>query len=159
MPTIYRKTIKGRTEIDTREHRLPPRLRSALIMVDGVRNDSDLAKLIASSDEVLDALAEQGFIEAVVSAPAAAPHAPPSSAAKPATPVIVTRTDDFVTRRRDAVRALSDAVGPSSEGLAVLIEKAKDEMTLRPLLVMARESIRNIRGQAPAAQFTAKFLS
>ena len=39
MATVYRKTDKGRNEIETRANRLLPRLRSALIVVDGQRND------------------------------------------------------------------------------------------------------------------------
>ena len=46
MSTIYRKTAKGHAEIETRALRLPPRLRGALIMVDGQRSVEDLAKLI-----------------------------------------------------------------------------------------------------------------
>jgi WD40 repeat protein len=37
MPTIYRKTAKGQSEIETRVHRLAPRFRSLLILVDGRR--------------------------------------------------------------------------------------------------------------------------
>ena len=35
MSTVYRKTAKGQAEIDTRAYRLLPRLRQALILVDG----------------------------------------------------------------------------------------------------------------------------
>ncbi len=48
MATIYRKTAKGHSEIETRAHRLAPRLRSALIMVDGRRSDDEVRKLIRS---------------------------------------------------------------------------------------------------------------
>ncbi|MDP3085766.1 MAG: hypothetical protein Q8N44_19040, partial [Rubrivivax sp.] len=66
MATIYRKTAKGLTEIATREHRLTPRLRSALIVTDGKRNDAELRALISQqADETLASLLEQGFIEAV----------------------------------------------------------------------------------------------
>ena len=66
MPLIYRKTAKGLTEIETRAHRLPPRLRSALIVVDGKRDVAELRPMIlAQPEETLQALAEQGFIEVV----------------------------------------------------------------------------------------------
>ena len=42
MSIIFRKTAKGISEIETREHRLTPRVRNALILVDGRR---DLAAL------------------------------------------------------------------------------------------------------------------
>ena len=35
MSTIFRKTAKGTSEVETRANRLPPRLRAALILVDG----------------------------------------------------------------------------------------------------------------------------
>ena len=46
MPTIYRKTPKGQAEVETRADRLPPRLRGALILVDGRRSEDDLTKLV-----------------------------------------------------------------------------------------------------------------
>ena len=57
MPLIYRKTAKGLSEIETRANRLPPRLRSALIVVDGKRNLAELRPLILQPDETLAALA------------------------------------------------------------------------------------------------------
>ena len=44
--TVYRKTAKGMAEIETRVHRLAPRLRGALILVDGRKTDDELATLI-----------------------------------------------------------------------------------------------------------------
>jgi hypothetical protein len=66
---IYRKTSKGIREIETRECHLSPRLRTALILVDGRRGDSELRRMIfGEADEALRALLEQGFIEAVAAA-------------------------------------------------------------------------------------------
>jgi hypothetical protein len=72
----YRKTSKGIREIETREFHLSPRLRTALILVDGRRGDAELRRMIVGeADEALRTLLEQGFIEAVA-ASAAAPTAP-----------------------------------------------------------------------------------
>lgn len=159
MATIYRKTDKGRVEIETRVHRLPPRLRTALIMVDGQRSDADLAKLVPQSDDALDALSEQGFIASI--GPPVASEASAAAAAgaagAPSSPASVGA--DFAVRRREAVRMLTDSVGPVAEALALQIERSKDERTMRPLLVLARESIRNVRGAAAADTFTARFLT
>ena len=66
MPTVYRKTAKGQSEIETRQYRLNPRLRTALILVDGQRSDTELRRMIfGEPDEALRALLEQGFIELV----------------------------------------------------------------------------------------------
>lgn len=65
MATIYRKTDKGRLEVDTRAHRLTPRLRAALILVDGQRSQADLAKLVPPNAALFDSLVAEGFIEQV----------------------------------------------------------------------------------------------
>ena len=64
MSTVYRKTAKGQAEIDTRAHRLLPRLRQALILVDGRKPDTELEKLIlADPKATLESLERDGFIE------------------------------------------------------------------------------------------------
>src|SRR5512143_2260964 len=64
MTTIFRKTAKGTDEIATRANRLVPRLRTALILVDGVRDDVELAHLIKLQPvETLKELQSQGYIE------------------------------------------------------------------------------------------------
>ena len=154
MPTIFRKTAKGVTEIETRAHRLAPRMRSALIMVDGKRSDADLRPLIAQQpDETLAALAEQGFIEVLAAAPDAvqAPRAAPAAAA-PARPAA-----DFEARRRAAVRGLNDQLGPLAETLAIKIERARTADELRPLLATAVQVIGNARGRGAAADYAARF--
>ena len=81
MPSVYRKTGKGLAEIGTRANRLPPRLRQALIMVDGNRTDEDLAKqILAQPAETLTILLEQGYIEL---ASAGGPLAPSSNSGFP----------------------------------------------------------------------------
>ena len=161
MPTIFRKTAKGVTEIETRAHRLAPRMRSALIMVDGKRNDADLRPLIQQQpDETLAALAEQGFIEVVATTPdlvqvprtAPAPATAPATAAAPARPVV-----DFEARRRAAARGLNDQLGPLGETLAIKIERARTADELRPLLATATQLIGSARGRAAAADYSARF--
>ena len=64
MPTVYRKTTKGAAEIATRANHLAPRLRSALIVVDGKRSSAELVKLIpGSGEEALLTLLKAGYIE------------------------------------------------------------------------------------------------
>ncbi len=155
MPTIFRKTAKGVAEIETRAHRLTPRMRSALIMVDGKRSDADLRPLIAQQpDETLAALAEQGFIEVLATAPAAAPapRAVAPAAAAPAPPA-----PDFEARRRAAVRGLNDQLGPQAETLAIKMERARTAEELRPLLATAIQLIGNARGRAAADGYAAGF--
>lgn len=64
MSNVYRKTERGQTEIATRQYKLAPRLRSALVVVDGKRSQFELASMIAGEpQETLQALLEAGFIE------------------------------------------------------------------------------------------------
>lgn len=168
MATIYRKTDKGLVEIETRAHRLTPRLRQALIVIDGKRTDDELRKLILNQpDETLRALLAGGFIEAVGAAPGAAPAAAgarapqptPATAGAPSTlPGGLPPGADLNAVKKAAVRQLTDSVGPVGESLALKIEKCRSPAELQPLLRMAFESIRNTRGTAAAASFAERFL-
>ncbi len=161
MPIIFRKTAKGVAEIETRAHRLSPRMRSALILVDGKRDAQDMKLLITQqAEETLQTLAEQGFIEAVgetvrsqsSSAPTAAPAADARVAAPAAKP-----GPDFENLRRGSVRALNEALGPSAESLAIRIERARNLQELQPLLSQAAKLIGAARGAAAAEAYAARF--
>ncbi|MBL8363168.1 MAG: hypothetical protein JNN18_21960 [Rubrivivax sp.] len=146
MAIRYRKTPKGVDEVQTRAHRLPPRARGALILVDGQRTDEELARLIpVQAAETLAALAEAGFIEVIAGAPVPAAPAPPPPARQP----------DFKLVQREAVRRLVELVGPSGDDLAIRMEAARSMDQLRPLLVHARSLIGNVRGAQPAADYIA----
>lgn len=148
MSTIYRKTEQGHDEIATRARRLVPRLRQALIVVDGKRNEDDLRKLIAPpADEVLQALLEQGYIEmaSVTTVHVPLPAAPPATGA-----AVVLTLDE--TRRR-AVRWISDALGPYGDPLNLRIERVRKQDELRPALELASNFIRQQLGAAKAIEF------
>lgn len=153
MSIIYRKTAQGLEEIERRSRNLPPRLRSALIMVDGKRDDADLRKLVpGQADEALQALLDQGLIEV---AAATAPAAPKAAAARSAAPG--TETQGFDQLRRDAVRKLNDLLGPTGESLAMKMERAGSAGELRPLVEAAAGVIRNVRGAQTAAEYAQRF--
>lgn len=158
MPTIYRKTVKGSTEIETRAHRLAPRARSALIVVDGRRDAEALKALIPQqAEEILALLLAQGFIEAAgesepaPAAAGAAPSAAPRQEAPPPAP-----GSDFAARQRAAVRELNDMLGPRAESLAIRMERARDVGELRPLLLLAQQVIESARGRAAAEAYAAR---
>lgn len=160
MVNIHRKTAKGQAEIETRAHRLPPRLRSALILVDGKRNDDELAKLVLQDPEgTLKALLDGGFIEAyAVAAPPPAPAAPAPAAAPAAkAPAPPTGVPGFEQSRREAVRALTDLVGPMAEAVAIRMEKTRSAEDLRPLLTLAMQVIANTRGRQMALDYGRRF--
>jgi hypothetical protein len=177
MPTVYRKSAKGVSEIETRAHKLPPRLRSALILVDGKRSDAELKAMLAQqADETLATLAGEGFIEVVTVAAeaqvskksAAAPVGAgasmyPSTGAGPATLPPVPSTlamsippSELATRKRDAVRAVNDLLGPMGETLSMKIEKARTGEEFRQVLEGALPVIAGARGRDEAAKFAAR---
>jgi DNA-binding transcriptional ArsR family regulator len=149
MGIVYRKTEKGQTEIATRAHRLAPRLRSALILVDGKRSDEELAKLIpAPADGVLASLQADGFIEALAAPATAAPVIP--TASPPSVAAVVLTLDE--TRRR-AVRWLSDHLGPYADPLNLRLEKVKTAEELRAALLLAVSFVRQQLGASRTQEF------
>jgi len=155
MSTVYRKSAKGQQEIETRAHRLAPRMRTALILVDGRRSDAELRTLIPSdADAALLGLLEGGYIELVAAnpPPGAAPPAPQAVAA------VAADAAALAERRRLAVRHLTDHLGPMAEELALRIEKARNPAELRAALELGREVLHRARGSAAAARFGAQFI-
>lgn len=180
MPRIYRKTPKGQAEIETRANRLVPRLRTALIMVDGKRGYAELRPLLMqAADETLASLLEQGFIEIVGGAvPAAAPaaaspaavlepepalaaavSASPASAApaSAAAPTMRPMPVPLSARQREAVRLLTDQIGPMAESLAIRIERVRSSDELRAAVALAAQVIANTRGRQAAESYSARF--
>jgi hypothetical protein len=163
MPTLFRKTAKGQAEIETRAHRLTPRLRGLLILVDGKRDLAGLAALMPQGAEaLLQELTAQGFIEAFESAaaPAAAAVArAPAPAPAPAPAAPASPAADFEKLRREAVRAFTDIAGPAAETVAIRMEKARSADELRPLLAQAAQVLANMRGRAAAEAYAQRFPS
>jgi hypothetical protein len=151
MATVYRKTDKGVAEIATRAHRLVPRLRSALILVDGKKTDDELSKLIlADPPATLASLLADGFIEVLATLADRLPEPKPTAPGPTAALEIL---------RRDAVRYLTDRLGPAADTVAIKIESANTMPELQPLLVQGAQALRNIRGAAAADAFTARFIN
>lgn len=163
MAITYRKTAKGMSEIETRQHRLAPRARSVLILVDGKRDVLQLKALILQhADETLALLLEQGMIElgAKAGLTADAPEEPGVLAvdiqlAIQSVPGELAAAD-FTTRQRAAVRDLNNVLGPSGESLAIRMERARHVTELRELLRTAAQIIGNARGRAAADAFLAQ---
>ena len=166
MSMRYQKTELGVAEIATRAHRLVPRLRQALIVVDGRKTEDELRPLLgAAADETLRSLIDQGFIVATVVAdpPAQRPQERQQERQQVLAAAASLDALDSPTHlahvRREAVRMLTHWLGPTGEGLAIRIERAKTAAELRPLLEICVQSIRSARGTAPADEFAARFIA
>ena len=114
MATIYRKTEKGRQEVDTRVHRLAPRLRAALILVDGQRSLAELAKLVPPKVDVFETLLAEGFIEPVASKARPAPEDIDKTQ-----PLPVLR-DSVALRAADAAPPVAQVAAPTNAVLTPL---------------------------------------
>lgn len=157
---VYHKSAKGTEEIATRQHRLSPKLRSMLILVDGKRGYDELARLsqlLGSTDEILGQLLDQGFIEPIASAPVPAAATP--SATQPATagaaaapaaaPISLKEAQRFVSRR------LIDLLGPNAEELCLKIEAARTVKDFQAAVVRAEGILRQYKSAHTAAEFAA----
>lgn len=162
MSIVYRKTAKGIAEIETRALRLPPRLRSALILVDGKKSDEELAALIAGdAPATLASLRGDGLIEVLATladrpaqgAPERQPT-PPAGSTSDSGP----GARPVESLRREAVRSLNDQLGPAGETLVLKIERAKTLAELQPLLGLGVQVLRDFRGRAAAEAFAARFV-
>jgi hypothetical protein len=150
MSTIYRKTDKGQAEIETRAFGLSPRLRQALILVDGRKTEADLCKLTLADAPTLAALLAEGFID--VTGPAV--DLPLEPVATPGWPAA---SADVV--KREAARFLIDKLGPTAEGLAIKLERARNLPELQPLLASAAQTLGNAGRNALADEFIARFIT
>jgi len=162
MASVYRKTDKGIAEIETRANRLAPRLRTALIMVDGKRSENDLRTMCGGEpEEVLGTLVAQGYIEIIGTvAERPAPPPPPAPGAAPAAPAArgPAKAPSWEDKRRQAVRYLNDTLGPTAESLVLKIEKATSWDELKPHLEMGEHFVRSARGASAAREFASKFI-
>ena len=133
-----------------------PRLRGALILVDGRRTDEDLRSLISvEPDGTLKTLLEQGYIELLGPPPkaAAAVDAPKRRSEAAA------RAPSVADVRRAAVRQLLELLGPVAEGMAMRIEKATTWNELLPSLNIACAMVREKRGTAAAIGFAERYVT
>jgi hypothetical protein len=151
MPIIYRKTAKGLAEIETRVYRLSPRLRSVLIMIDGKRSDADLVQMLPQAGEVLAALAQDDFISEYTRTSTTAAPPPPVERT-----VIRPPQPTFEAMRKDVLRAFNDRLGPAGEGMAVKLEKARNETEFRALLPSAVQLVTTLQGRDAGESFMAR---
>ena len=140
MATLYRKTRTGTAEIHARAHRLTPRMRGALILVDGRRSEDELLQLIPGDGaDALGGLVSLGLIE---------PFAGAAAATEPAR-----RFVPYELLRDEAARRLLATVGPGADSLAQRIAQAPDLDALRALLLLARRLICELRGAQAAEAY------
>ncbi|MCK6396206.1 hypothetical protein [Zoogloea sp.] len=151
------KTAAGVEEIATRGRRLPPRLRTLLILVDGRRTLGQLAELVADPavGEGLVELLERGLITPRPVPPPHPPHA--SEPASRASLEPKTRPAAPTDRRRSLALArfyLLDAMEQSLRTKDVAIREQLRQATTRDELLQAFARCRVIAAEVGVAHVT-----
>jgi len=146
---VFAKTPKGTAELAARSGALSLAQRRLLILVDGVREVSELATLVPSALEESLAVLEQGEFIALVGG--AAGGAETVQGVPTAIPEAeMTTVHEAKTR---AVRAVNDLLGPAADALAMAIEAARSGDELRPLIREAERLVAIAHGAAAAQAF------
>jgi hypothetical protein len=160
MGVVFAKTPKGQTEITAKTGGLTPRVRRALIFVDGKRTVDELRSMLTSDDlqHTLGMLEEDGYIE-VVSVTDSASHAMPAKEALPpitAFPPLPADTDPIRLQqaRNFMMNTLNTFVGSlGASSLLDRIDQTEGHAELRALydewyhaMVMSRDGRREAEG-------------
>lgn len=149
---VFHKTQAGADEIATPAHALPPKLRRALIMVDGAKTVAELSAMFRPGEAaaILLELQAKGLVSlsggAIAKAAEAA--APDPSAGLP--------RERFDEIRREAMREISHRLGPNGDALALKIERCATPQELRVALREAEKILASFLGADYGRTFAQK---
>jgi hypothetical protein len=156
---IYRKTSLGTAEITSRKLKLNPRIRTMLILIDGLQPEFILreeAEKVGAPANFLDDLARLGLVEKT--GKGAPPEA--TSAASVAAPKAAAPGGDEFSRFRTAKDFMNvtivDALGIKSFFFTLKLERAGTRADLRELAGAYREAIAKADGEAQAKVLAAR---
>lgn len=131
------KTEKGRDEISHRSHRLTPRLRTMLLLVDGKTSVEMLLKKVSGlglGADSLQELVDQGFVVHHLQAESNEPAPKPPTSASTPNPVMPTDLAESASqhdRSPEAVAAPADAVAQIQAAHHFYNETIKEYIGLR----------------------------
>ena len=132
MHRIFDKTDKGRDEIATRKHRLAPRLRTLLLLIDGKQSTVQVLQKIAGlDDKSIFELLEGDFIKEVSDDAADQSNTP----AQPATPVYTLAEGEtkFQAIHKFYCETIRIMIGLRGYNLQLKVDEAKTVDDLRAL--------------------------
>lgn len=139
---LYIKTAAGYEALRTRSAALAPRLRSILIMIDGVRRVHQLraaAATIGAPADAIETLSALGFIAAAVQASAAAAEAAPADPAAAA-------LERFRLAKKYMNDTVVDALGIRAFMFTLKLEKCAVLADLAPLVAEYTRLLTKARG-------------
>lgn len=130
---VFAKTPKGKDEIETRQNRLPAKLRMALILVDGKSSVTDLVDKGSHPDLVktLEELSLLGFIRDVSMSVVQTP------------PPVAPNFSASTTVKLELIRISREILGPQAEKIVKKIEDSAD--TKEALAVTLKNCIELVR--------------
>ncbi|MEG2806049.1 hypothetical protein [Stenotrophomonas sp.] len=149
MAYIHAKTAAGRQEIEDRARRLPPALRSILLMVDGQRDDDALTALLPglrAPDDALAQLSQMGLIE-IVGGAVAPPAARALTAGREQDPDLYKRLYDWMS---ESVRK---HLGLKGYFMQLKIERCTDAGALEKLWPDMTAAVAKARSPALASRW------
>lgn len=154
--TIYAKTQKGFEEMTRRTCRLPARMHALLIMIDGCRPAAEVFAQTtdpAESQQLIDALLENGFIETV--GEVAPPGVPSSGAAAPSASgdSQATRDHGLAAAKRYIVQAMRDALGPDADHFTSRVDAAEESTSIKAVALQYLDVIRSASDRRKADAF------
>jgi hypothetical protein len=159
---IPAKSEKGRTEIETRAHKLDFRHRQMLILVDGktpVHELRNKAPHLGEVTELLNHLAAEEFILLPSGRLAtAAPAATSPVKARQETSAVLNISspvdpERLAAAKKMASRLMYDAMGPDSEMFTIKLEATKSREDFMAHLTKCRDVLAQVRGKTKAEQF------
>jgi hypothetical protein len=152
---IYRKTAQGTAEISSRKLKLGPRLRTMLILIDGVQPELILreeAAKVGAPPDFLDELLRLKLIEKAGRAPVAAPAGASAPGAVPAAKPEESGEFERFRAAKDFMNVtIVDALGIKSFFFTLKLERAGTRVDLRELAQSYREAIAKAEGEEQAA--------
>lgn len=152
---VYRKTALGLSEIKERSLKLNPRLRTMLILVDGIQSEAQLMEGAAGVGAPLDFIAQlvsARLVELASGQGEAAASSAPQPAAHPSGP------RDAFARFRDAKAfmntTVTDALGIKSFMFTMKLERANGLAELSELVDAFRTALAGAKGDGYARIMT-----
>jgi hypothetical protein len=156
---VYRKTARGLSEIKDRGLKLSPRLRTMLILVDGIQTEAQLMEGAAGVGAPTDFLAQLmslGLIEREASGAPAEESAPAEPVPRPAPGSAGPKSS--LTRFQEAKNFMNativQALGANSLMFAMKLERANSMEELSALVDAFRAALASAKGDDYARSMT-----
>lgn len=160
---IFDKTDKGREEIATRKHQLPPRLRTLLVMVDGKQTGEELLSKVGGlglNEESLAELFAGGFIQlSAKPLPAtvtAIPVHPDPPLQEPQEPALSDTASQFQAIYQFYTETIKSTIGLRGYALQLKVEKAACIDDFRALRDPYVEAVLKAKGNEMARSLGAR---